>query len=148
MATSDTKPADTVYAGDIDSGAAWEMLTREPDAMLVDIRTQAEWAFVGVPDLAGLGKKAVFVPWQVFPTMQLNPNFIETLETQGVTSDKTVLLICRSGSRSRDAATALAAKGYARAYNVADGFEGPLDTARHRGTEEGWKAKGLAWIQD
>jgi adenylosuccinate synthase len=33
------------------------------------------------------------------------------------------------------------------AFNVADGFEGPVDAEGHRGTVAGWKAEGLPWRQ-
>ena len=113
--------------------------------MLVDIRTRAEWTFVGGPDLATLGKSVLQVEWQVFPNMERNPRFVRELQAQGITPGQPVYLICRSGIRSRDAAEFLAARGYAT-YNVAEGFEGPLDDNDHRGAS-GWRAERLPWKQ-
>jgi rhodanese-related sulfurtransferase len=111
----------------------------------------AEWAWVGLPDLSSIGKRPVLVEWQTFPGDQLNTAFVdrvsEALIPIGATKDTEVLFICRSGNRSLRAARAMAAAGYTRCVNVADGFEGPLDTDRHRGRLGGWKAKGLPWTQ-
>ena len=136
------------YAGDLSSREAWEVLEREPNAALVDVRTKAEWGFVGVPDLSGLGKQAVLVCWQDYPTMQVNPNFVEAVAAAGVAKEAPVLLLCRSGQRSRMAAQALTAAGYRTCYNVADGFEGGHDAQGHRGRLEGWKASELPWRQN
>lgn len=135
------------YAGDISVERAFEMLSEDDNAVLIDVRTQAEWAFVGAPDLSGLGKETVCVSWQVFPTMEQNSAFAEELADQGVTPDKTALFICRSGQRSMHAAVAMTAAGYEKCFNVAHGFEGPLDESGHRGKAEGWKAKRLPWVQ-
>ena len=135
------------YAGDISVEQAFEILSDDKNAVLIDVRTMAEWAFVGAPDLSGMGKEAVFVSWQVFPAMERNPGFAEELAGHGVTPDKTVLFICRSGQRSMHAAAAMTAAGYENCFNVAQGFEGPLDESGHRGTTEGWKAKRLPWVQ-
>jgi rhodanese-related sulfurtransferase len=135
------------YAGDVTSKEAWETLGREPGAVLVDVRTDAEWAFVGLPDLSQLGKGPILVPWQTFPDMRTNPNFAEEVGAKGVRHEQTVFLICRSGQRSRHAAMALTEAGYGPCFNVSDGFEGGHDAERHRGTTEGWKAAGLPWTQ-
>ncbi len=136
------------YAGDVSSKVAWEMLERDPQALLIDVRTDAEWRYVGVPDLSAIEKQTVCVSWQTYPGLQLNPNFAEQLEAQGVSPEHTLLLICRSGQRSRHAAILLTDRGYPRCYNVADGFEGGYDEWRHRGTREGWKVARLPWRQD
>ncbi len=135
------------YAGDVSPREAWRLLEEDPGAVLVDVRTDAEWSYVGLPDLGGLGKRVVCVPWQVFPEMRLNPEFAAQLAAQGVEPAQTLLLLCRSGVRSRHAAIALTGAGYGRCYNVADGFEGPCDAERHRGGSAGWKASGLPWAQ-
>ncbi len=117
-------------------------------AQLVDVRTTAEWNFVGLPDLSGLGREPHLVEWQMFPTMQPNPAFVPTTAAAvGADKDAPVLFLCRSGARSRAAAIALTRAGYSRAYNIAGGFEGDLDGERHRGHSNGWKATGLPWKQ-
>lgn len=136
------------YSGDATPKQAWEILQQNPDAVLVDVRTQPEWVFVGVPDLSSIGKRAAFIPWQMFPSMQVNVEFTKQLQAAGAKPDAPVLLLCRSGARSRAAAIALTQAGFARAYNIAGGFEGPHDGQKHRGAKDGWKADGLPWIQD
>ncbi len=122
-----------------------------PTSTLIDVRTQAEWAYVGVPDLSSLGKTALFLEWQSFPSMQVDEHFAARLstmlETAGVKRGAPLVFICRSGARSRHAAIAMTAAGWAPCFNVSDGFEGPLDPWRHRGVTGGWKAGGLPWAQ-
>lgn len=136
------------YAGDVSSREAWEILERDPKAALVDVRTKPEWGFVGVPDLAPLGKHAVFISWQVYPGMQVDQRFAEHVSEAGLSKDDPILLLCRSGGRSRSAAKALTALGYRACFNIADGFEGGHDAQGHRGTKEGWKASDLPWKQN
>jgi rhodanese-related sulfurtransferase len=135
------------YSGEITCAEAWRRLAEDPSAKLVDVRTQAEWAYVGLPDLATLEKQPILVQWQVFPTMARNEGFPEQLAAQGISTGDTLLFLCRSGVRSKAAAELMTALGYTACWNVADGFEGPLDQARHRGGNAGWKAAGLPWIQ-
>ena len=133
------------FLGDISSAQVWQNLQHEAVAVLVDIRTRAEWTFVGGPDLSSLGKSLLQVEWLVFPTMERNPRFVRELQAQDITPGQLVYLICRSGIRSRDAAEFLAERGYTT-YNVADGFEGPIDDNGHRGAS-GWRAEQLPWRQ-
>lgn len=139
------------YAGDISAREAWEVLKKDPKAQLVDVRTAAEWTFVGVPDLSALGRKVVTVEWQSFPSMARNADFEAAVAAQlkaaGVADATPVFFLCRSGARSRAAAIAMTAKGFTACFNVSSGFEGDLDGERHRGRENGWKADGLPWMQ-
>jgi rhodanese-related sulfurtransferase len=139
------------YAGDVSPAEAWSTLESDPAAALVDVRTVAEWSFVGVPDLGPLAKQPVFQEWQSYPSMQVDPGFAdrvaEALEAAGAGPETPVFFLCRSGARSQAAAAALTARGFARCFNVAGGFEGPLDASRHRGGASGWKAEGLPWMQ-
>ena len=125
----------------------WEALRSDPKAQLVDVRTEAEWAYVGLPDLAPAGKQAVLIQWQVYPGMQVNGNFADQLMQAGFTPEHHIYFICRSGQRSLAAAQAAQAAGFPHVYNVAEGFEGPPDGAGHRGTVGGWKARDLPWRQ-
>ena len=136
------------YAGDLTAKETWSRLAEETGALLIDVRTPEEWAFVGVPDLAGLGKEVVFVPWTLFPDKRANPEFEDTIARYATDKEVALLFLCRSGVRSRNAAIAMTERGYARCYNVADGFEGPKGETDHRGTVAGWKFDGLAWKQD
>lgn len=125
----------------------WEALSTNPRAQLVDVRTDAEWNFVGLPDLGAAGKEALLIPWQVYPTMQPNGSFVDDLQRTGLTPEDHIYFICRSGARSMAAAEAALAAGFPNVFNVADGFEGPLDQDGHRGSAGGWKAEGLPWRQ-
>jgi rhodanese-related sulfurtransferase len=129
----------------------WARLRSDSGSTLIDVRTGAEWAFVGLPDLSSLGKRPVLVEWQDFPGGQRNTAFVdrlaEALAAIGANKDDELFFLCRSGGRSLSAARAMTAAGYSRCRNVGDGFEGPLDPNRHRGTLGGWKAKGLPWVQ-
>lgn len=136
------------YAGDLDPADAWALLAGEESAELIDVRTDAEWVFVGRPDLSALGKQVRFVPWQFFPTGQQNPDFVRQIEAVELSKEQPLLFICRSGQRSAAAAMAMTAAGYGPCYNVAEGFEGDRDAEGHRGAAGGWKVAGLAWVQD
>ena len=135
------------YAGDLKVEEAWSLLVDDPDAVLIDIRTQAEWSYVGVPDLSAIGREPVFAQWLLFPDMSENPNFYDELAAQGVSPDKAAILMCRTVNRSGKAVRAMTAKGYARSYLLLDGFEGSLDDSKHRGRRDGWKTAGLPWVQ-
>ena len=135
------------YAGDVAPTTAWKILSENKDAILIDCRTRAEWNYVGLPDLETLAKKPALIEWQVFPSMQPNPEFVAALSGALADKEAPLLFICRSGARSAAAAKAMTAAGYSSCFNVADGFEGPLDGQARRGTSAGWKAAGLPWRQ-
>lgn len=135
------------YAGDVSPQETWTALKDDPAAILIDVRTPAEWAYVGLPDVAALGKLLLTVAWQTWPDGTVNPSFIAEAEAQGLKRGQSVYLLCRSGVRSLAAAKALTAAGFGPCYNIAGGFEGPLDPERHRGGLAGWKAEGLPWRQ-
>ena len=139
------------YAGDVSAKAAWDGLEQSPEATLVDVRTRAEWAYVGTPVLASLGKSPLLLEWDEFPSGVLVPDFvgrlIGELDKRGVPMDAPLYFICRSGNRSRQAAMLATEVGYSRAFNVEYGFEGRLGPDRHRGTAGSWKAEGLPWVQ-
>jgi rhodanese-related sulfurtransferase len=134
---------DDMYLGDVDPHTAYQALSDNPDAVLIDVRTSAEWAFVGVPAV----ERLLTISWQAFPSMQVNGSFVDAVRAAGVSENSEVYCICRSGARSAAAATALTQAGFNACYNVAEGFEGDLDGERHRGRKNGWKARGLPWMQ-
>ena len=137
------------YAGDLSVADAWALLESDPRAQLVDVRTTAEWNFVGrCPTFRAWGARCC--RWSGSPSRRCGPIRTSSpiLMRNGASAkDAPVLFLCRSGARSRSAAIAMTAAGYARAYNIADGFEGDLDGERHRGKQNGWKASGLPWKQ-
>ncbi len=138
---------DGAYVGDLSPKETWDALQSVSGAVLVDVRTDAEFSYVGVPDLAELGTEAKFVNWIVFPTGNANPDFLSQLQAAAPDKGAKVMFLCRSGVRSRFAAAAATQAGYADCYNILEGFEGDKDTAGHRGTIGGWKVAGLPWKQ-
>ncbi len=132
---------------DVGPREVMQLLRGDKQARLVDVRTDAEWSFVGLPDLGETGQDAVLIPWQMFPRMQVNGGFIDHLREAGLSPDHKLYFLCRSGARSLAAAQAAAAAGFAQVYNIKDGFEGPPNDDGHRGEVAGWKAEGLPWRQ-
>ena len=127
------------YAGDVNPPEAWQ-LASNGQAVIVDVRTGEEWYWVGrIPG-------AEHVEWAIGRQQQRNPNFLAELEAR-VPRERRVLFLCRSGVRSQAAARAATAAGYASAWNITGGFEGPLDEHKHRGSVAGWQAAGLPWEQ-
>lgn len=139
------------YAGDLLAIDAYTLLKGDSSSVLVDVRTQAEWTYVGAPDLQALGKTPLFVEWQTYPSMAVDANFAhrleELLQSAGVERGASLMFLCRSGARSRQAAIAMTSAGWGPCFNVSDGFEGPLDGSGRRGGAGGWKAGGLPWRQ-
>ena len=139
------------YAGDVDPKDAYEALAADSSAVLVDVRTVAEWTFVGLPTLQSIAKEPILVEWQRFPSMGRDPEFeaklTNLLTARGADLGTSIYFLCRSGGRSRDAAIAMTDTGFNACFNVANGFEGPPDANGHRGTRAGWKAAGLPWVQ-
>jgi rhodanese-related sulfurtransferase len=139
------------FAGNISASETWELLKSDPKAQLVDVRTAAEWAYVGVPDLSPIGRTVLRVEWQVYPTMERNTKFeqiaAEQLKAAGASEATPIFFLCRSGARSQAAAAAMTAAGFHKCFNVVAGFEGDLNAAKHRGQASGWKVEGLPWVQ-
>ncbi len=126
------------YAGDLTPQQAYDLLRERSDAVLVDVRTEAEWTFVGVPAMDG----ARFVEWTQWPSGAANPDFVAQA-SEGVDPGTPILCLCRSGVRSMAAADALTAAGHT-AYNIVDGFEGNHNADGHR--DGGWRGAGLPWV--
>ncbi len=151
MGSEDAGASRGVVIDDVSVQQVWERLTADPRAAMVDVRTRAEWAYVGVPDLSVIGKRLLLLEWQSFPDGSVDPQFAKRMSALlvdcNVDVDDEVFFICRSGGRSKSAARVMTAAGFKRCRNVADGFEGPLDPNRHRGRLGGWKSAGLPWAQ-
>ncbi|MNR98253.1 molybdopterin biosynthesis protein MoeB [compost metagenome] len=119
---------------------AWQLFS-SGKAVLVDVRTAEERAFVGyVPD-------SVHVAWATGTSLTRNPRFVRELEAK-TGKDKTILLLCRSGKRSALAAEAAQKAGFTQVFNVLEGFEGELNEQQHRGGSDGWRYHQLPWVQD
>ncbi len=139
---------DDPYAGDVTPADAFAALANDPDAALVDVRTEPEWRFVGLPDLSTIGKQVKLAQWQTYPGGRPNAAFVRECEAAGIEKGKPVYFLCRSGVRSMHAAVAMTARGYGPCYNVAQGFEGDKDGDMRRGRIGGWKVAGLPWRQE
>jgi rhodanese-related sulfurtransferase len=128
------------YAGELTPREANDVLHLAPGARIVDVRTRAEWDWVG--RVAG----AVEIEWNQYPGGVRNPNFLAELKRQ-VDPEALVMFLCRSGARSTGAASAATEAGYNSCYNILEGFEGDKDANGHRNTIGGWRKAGLPWIQ-
>lgn len=128
------------YAGGVSPHVAWALFS-SGQAVLVDVRSAEERKFVGhVPG-------SVHVAWATGTSLTRNPRFVRELEAK-VGKTQTVLLLCRSGKRSALAAEAAAKAGLHNVFNVLEGFEGEINTQQQRGSNDGWRFRGLPWVQD
>ena len=131
----------------------WDTLEATPSAVLIDVRTEAEWSFVGCPDLSSLGNRMHCIEWAQYPDMSVNPRFVaQVKDALGGATPPTIFFLCRSGARSLRAAQAVSealneTEHVCDCVNVTEGFEGDLDAQKHRGGLNGWKARGLPWRQ-
>jgi len=143
-------PADG-YGGDISCQDCWALLQADQSALLIDVRTRAEWSFVGLPDLSSVNREIGLIEWVGFPDMTANVGFADQLdalvEANGGSKDTVLMFLCRSGQRSIAAASTATGRGYKTALNILGGFEGDRDAEGHRGTVSGWKVTGLPWGQ-
>ena len=146
-----TSQSQTGYAGDVDPVTAYQELSKDSTAQLIDVRTRAEWSFVGIPDLGAIGREPILIEWQSWPHMQVTADFLDKLKAslaeRNVAPDAPLYFLCRSGVRSAAAAACACTVGFRNSFNIAGGFEGPPDAARHRGSVAGWKANDLPWVQ-
>ena len=128
------------YGGALLPTEAHQLWREAPGATIVDVRTRAEWDYVGrIPG-------AVEIELLSYPGNRPNPEFLATLQQQ-VKKDAPVMFICRSGGRSHNAALLAMQAGYVQSYNVLEGFEGDKDEHGHRNTRGGWRIAGLPWVQ-
>ena len=137
------------YAGDVTPAEAWDVLSSNEAAVLVDVRTKIEWQLIGQPDLSSLAQEPLYLEWVTVGGP--NPNFVAELESglaeRNVSTDAPVFFMCQSGGRSKIAAMQCTELGYTTCHNIAEGFEGDLDEHQHRNSVSGWKVAGLPWTQ-
>lgn len=131
------------YAGALTPQEAYEVLTADQNALLVDVRTKAELELVGrVPN-------ALNIEWAFYPGMVANPHFAEQLkvelEKRDFDKNSVLVFLCRTGGRSNNAAVVAASMGYTQAYNTLEGFEGEANADKQRTLINGWKHAGLPW---
>ena len=130
---------------------AWNALSIDENAVLVDVRSRPEWSFSGMPDLSEIGRPVLTVEWQTWPEMSINLGFLSDLQDQmGPTPPRRLFFMCRNGGRSSMAARETAKQLHRRGINlhvtnITEGFEGDKDPQGQRGHVNGWKAAGLPW---
>lgn len=121
---------------------AWALIQQQPEALFIDVRMEIEFLYVGHPP------GVINIPWYEYPGLKPDvPQFVAAVQREAMDKARTVVLICRAGQRTVDAAIALEAAGFSNVVNVLDGFEGALDDDLHRSTESGWRYCGLPWVQ-
>lgn len=142
-------PFMTTEIDNLTPNEAWELLQKDPRAILVDVRSSMEFLFVGHPT------GAVHIPWIDEPDWDINPDFVTDIrqlllggaEQENETGAAPVILICRSGKRSLVAGNRLHEAGLENIYHIGEGFEGDLDDHHQRSTKGGWRFRGLPWEQ-
>lgn len=142
-------PVMTTEIDNLTPNQAWELLQKDPRAILVDVRSSMEFLFVGHPT------GAVHIPWIDEPDWDINPDFVTDIrqlllggaEQENETGAAPVILICRSGKRSLVAGNRLREAGLENIYHIGEGFEGDLDDHHQRSTMGGWRFRGLPWEQ-
>ena len=125
-----------------------QLMKENHRSLLIDVRSSMEFLFVGH------AKGSVSIPWIDEPDWEVNPHFVRDIRQLmlgggcgGKDEQPPVLLICRSGKRSREAGIILIEAGILNTYNVSGGFEGERDENDQRSTVNGWRFDGLPWEQ-
>ncbi len=131
----------------LDPISAHKFLNQYNNAVLVDVRCEIEYEYIGHP------VDAINIVWKKYPGWKINETFAAEVDfavsNLRKSAKKTpILLICRSGARSRDAAECLSENHYEELYNVEEGFEGDKNSEGRRSSSNGWRFHGLPWIQD
>lgn len=137
----------------ISAADAFDLLQKEQDSVLVDVRTFEEFNFVGTADPIDFGGRMILAPWKLTMAMKENPTFASSFEEMlkklfgSKIKEAKILFICRSGGRSNAAASFASSLDYLNCFNILGGFEGELDPSKQRGKINGWKAEKLPWKQ-
>ena len=130
-------------------------LQTNPQSILVDVRTQEEFDFVGIVDSSKINASVLFLPWRNYPDMAIDGAFTEKLSAFVVKifpdlnpnklnpNKIDLFFLCRSGVRSLEAAISASKLGY-NCHNIVGGFEGSKDSFGNK--IDGWKANNLPWI--
>jgi rhodanese-related sulfurtransferase len=132
---------------DVSAQEALDALKNQQSAQLVDVRSDAEWKFSGLPNLESLNKQTITISLKTYPDFSDNPDFLEALVFAIPERSTPIYFLCKTGGRSRVAAKKAQSAGYTHAYNIAGGFEGEFNQQRQRGQVSGWKAAQLPWEQ-
>ncbi|WP_338849092.1 rhodanese-like domain-containing protein [Massilia sp. W12] len=135
--------ADLPFAGELSPADAFTLMLEDAAVLMIDVRTDAERAWVGKPDLPPSRMHAI--EWNRWPGGVRNPDFLTQLQSVAK-PEQALLFLCRSGVRSRQAAEAARNAGFMLCFDILQGFEGDKDSAGHRKTLGGWCVAGLPWV--
>ena len=124
----------------ISPAEAYRFFCDNPEVVFVDVRCDIEYLFVGHPE------GALSIPWRNEPDWEINPDFLSKVR-EAASINRAIILICKSGCRSKEAGAFLKEHGFTEVYNVLHGFEGDLDGNYHRSSINGWRHDGLPWQQ-
>jgi rhodanese-related sulfurtransferase len=130
----------------IEATKAYEMVTANPgNTFILDVRTRAEYEFVGHPDVPGGAANIPLIFYSASPgePWKRNNNFVSDV-LKRYEKSLAIIIICRSGPRAKAAARLLTEAGFGSVYYMTDSFEGPKDENGHR-TIGGWKTNGLPY---
>ena len=126
---------------DMHPAKAYELLWSQKDAILIDVRSEVEYLFVGHAETA------IHIPWYQEPGWEINQNFIEQIQEAVGHHARPIVFICRNGNRSKEAGRVAEQHGFTQIINVLHGFEGDLDASNRRSLLNGWRYEGLPWEQ-
>ena len=125
----------------IKSSEIKNFIKENSNVVLLDVRSENEWATLGKPNAENLNLKTYFITvspdlsnWQV-----PDPNFVENVKKK-IDKNKKILVMCAAGGRSMIAANLLESEGYST-LNISDGYSG-------NGQDPGWRNLGLPSIID
>lgn len=125
----------------VDSLKSYDMVMKSPsDTFIIDVRSRAEYEFVGHPDLPN---GVPNIPLKFYPSWEFNEDFVSKV-AERYKKDDVIIVICRSGKRAQTAASLLMEAGFEKVFYMTDSFEGPKDNKGHR-TVSGWKVNGLPY---
>ena len=140
-----------LYVTAAEAYTKWQ--TDPENVTVLDVRTTEEYLFVGHAPMAWnvplFSQTYEFDADKHYFSMRPNPGFIDQVLNFAKPTD-TILVMCRSGTRSAMAVNQLAEAGFTNVYNITDGMEG--DTVKDPGSlyqgkrlKNGWKNSGIPW---
>ncbi len=150
----ESKDQQMFVVNQINPSEAFELLKKDDNSILVDVRTHEEFDSIGIANSEEFSNRMILLPWQLMPEMEINEDFTEILEEEieklfgDDAKDVKIIFMCRSGARSYQAANQVLDAGYQNCFNLTSGFEGDFNEASERGKVNGWKAEALPWGQN
>ena len=133
------------------SKEAYDLLRKDENALLIDVRTKKEHLAVGVPNLHEIGKETFLIEWKNSILPWSRKSFLKDFKRYlGFDQEAKYIFICRSGIRSNFAALTIeesfiSGNYNSKCFNVEDGFEGHEQPSGNPQNLAGWKNLGLPW---